>query len=173
MVIQLTLVFLILIIAALWLLSQSQLLRQRTGLPRGRVVYTDTTSWSRCTAPLFSPTYGVSGKPDYLIQQGRTYIPVEVKSRVAPEVPYPSHIMQLAAYCLLVEDTYEQPPEYGIIKYRDQAFEIDYTPQLKTRLLNTLDEMRSGFTTRDVSPQHRDAARCRSCGYRQVCDKSL
>jgi hypothetical protein len=88
----------------------------------------DTSEWKRLQQPLFARTYQLTGKPDYLVAEGSRLVPVEVKSGRAPEQPYPSHVLQLAAYCLLVEDCYDRRPSRGIIQYTDRAFEVDYTP---------------------------------------------
>src|SRR5436309_14493028 len=84
---------------ALWLLARGG--REREGLPAGVVVYADTGAWQRNERPLYSARYRLSGKPDYLVRDGQNMIPVEIKSRAAPQTPYLSHVMQLASYCLL------------------------------------------------------------------------
>src|SRR5437868_2460423 len=98
---------------ALWLLARRG--RERAGLPAGVLVYADTGAWQRNERPLYSPRYRLSGKPDYLVRDGQNVIPVEVKSRAAPETPYLSHVMQLASYCLLVEDTVGAQAPYGFV----------------------------------------------------------
>ena len=84
--------------------------RQRSGLPTGSVVYSDTAEWQEPEEPLRSRRYGLVGRPDYLVQMrdgGRRFVvPVEVKSRARPARPYDSHVLQLGAYCLLVEDNF-------------------------------------------------------------------
>ena len=79
----------------LWLARRG---RARSGLPQGRLIYTDTGGWNRLERPLFSREFLLTGKPDYLVADGSDVIPVEVKSSPAPAQPYPSHTLQLAAY---------------------------------------------------------------------------
>ena len=55
--------------------------------------------------PLYASGANLAGKPDYLVRRWRYVLPVEVKSGPAPAEPYRSHVLQLAAYCLLVEET--------------------------------------------------------------------
>jgi len=43
--------------------------RRATGLPSGRVIYTDTRAWGKVEKPLFDKDLGLTGKPDYLIEQ--------------------------------------------------------------------------------------------------------
>lgn len=152
--------------------------RQRAaGLPAGRVTYSDTGAWKRNERSLFSHRHRLTGRPDYLVRrrdrQGEVVIPVEVKSGRAPARPYDAHVLQLAAYCLLVEDQEGCAPPYGIIKYDDRAFEVDYTPALRGRLLDTMAAMRDGLAAGDVDRNHDEAGRCRGCGQREHCDHRL
>jgi len=154
----------------LWLAQRG---RARSGLPRGRVVYTDTGGWNRLERPLFSRELLLTGKPDYLVADGADIIPVEVKSSRAPAQPYPSHVLQLAAYCLLVDECYGRRPPHGIIKYADRVFEVDYTPELEDQLLGTMDRMRAALDAAGARRNHDEPHRCRACGYRQRCDERL
>jgi len=165
--------FFVLLALGLLLLWLSWRGRIRSGLPQGRVVYTDTGGWGRLERPLFSRAFRLTGKPDYLVADGADVIPVEVKSHRAPAQPYPSHTLQLAAYCLLVEECYGRRPPYGIIKYGDHAFEVDYTPELEDELLATIERMRADLAGGNVTRSHDEPRRCRACGYRQQCDQRL
>ena len=123
------------------------------GLPIGRVIYSDTSGWQALEKPLFSQTHRLAGKPDYLVQQGRAIIPVEVKSSNAPaDGPRRSHILQLAAYCLLIEETYRQRPKYGIVKYADRMFAVDYTDALQAALLDVMAAMREDVAHDSSAP---------------------
>jgi CRISPR-associated exonuclease Cas4 len=154
-----------------WLGRRSQV---EAGLPIGRVIYSDTSGWRSLEKPLFSQTHRLAGKPDYLVQQGREIIPVEVKSSTAPaDGPRRSHVLQLAAYCLLVEETYRQTPKYGIVKYADRMFAIDYTDALRSALRDVMAAMRADVAQSEAHRSHDEAARCRRCGYRQACDERL
>jgi len=156
-----------------WLLLRSGAARREAGLPVGRVTYVDTGAWNRCERPLFSNRYQLTGRPDYLVRVREGVIPVEVKSGAAPEQPYEAHLLQLAAYCLLVEEQEGRLPPHGILKYDDRAFEIDYTPALRAELLATLDALRRDQRARDVDRNHDEPARCGGCGYRERCEQQL
>jgi CRISPR-associated exonuclease Cas4 len=161
------------IIVACLLLWQSARQRAQAGLPGGRILYTDTRAWGRLEKPLFSGALGLTGKPDYLVQQGDRLIPVEVKSGRTPTAPFDSHIFQIAAYCLLVEETYGRRPPYGIIHYTGRDFAVDFTPQLESALLDQLADIRRDQTRSNIRRSHEDPARCLRCGFRKVCDQSL
>lgn len=163
----------ILLLFAFIFFFQSGRQRKSAGLPGGRVVYTDTHGWGKVEKPLFYAALDLTGKPDYLIEKNGQLIPVEVKSGRAPEAPYDSHIFQLASYCLLVEKTYAKRPPYGIIHYENRDFAIDYTQELETALIELLADMKEDDLKRDVPRSHEQVARCKRCGYRDVCDQSL
>ncbi len=152
---------------------QSNRQRSEAGLPGGRVIYTDTRGWSKLEKPLFYAALELTGKPDYLVEQNGRIIPVEVKSGRAPEAPYDSHIYQLASYCLLVEKTYGKRPPYGIIHYEDKDFSVEYTHELEQSLLELITEMKRDGMKKEVARSHEQAARCKRCGFKSVCDQSL
>jgi CRISPR-associated exonuclease Cas4 len=165
---------LVLLIAAvaLWLLARG--LRRSTGLPQGRVIYTDTGAWQRNEQALYSSIHRLTGKPDYLVRDGAAIVPVEVKSGRAPAGPRAGHVLQLAAYCLLVEEQFKVRPAYGIIQYADRQFAIDYTPALGTELLRVVAEMQSAANDpQGPRRSHHDPRRCATCGVRDACDESL
>jgi CRISPR-associated exonuclease Cas4 len=163
----------VLLLVALVLLWQSSRQRVQAGLPGGRVIYADSGAWGKVEKPLVAEEMGLVGKPDYLVQTGEAIIPVEVKSGRAPAAPYDSHIFQLAAYCLLVHKHFGKRPPYGILHYSGRDFAIDYTAQLEAALLDRLAEIRRDEGRRNVPRSHEEAARCRKCGFRHVCEQSL
>jgi len=166
------LILLLLLVGAvlLWLARR---LRARSGLPAGRVVATDVGPWRRLDRPLFSRRYGLTGRPDYVVADGADLIPVEVKSARAPARPYSSHVLQLAAYCLLVAETSGRRPPYGILRYADRTFQIPYTRELEEQLLEVLEAMREDLAAGDAPRRHQDPRRCAACGYREVCEEAL
>lgn len=155
----------------LWLLGWRQ--RRQAGLPPGRVIYSDTRTWGALEKPLYDPLLNLTGKPDYLVEEGEHLIPVEVKSARPPGAPYDAHILQLAAYCLLVETAFGRRPPYGILHYPNRTYAIDYTPDLENTLLALLDELRLHEKRRVVHRSHQQAGRCARCGFRSLCDERL
>jgi CRISPR-associated exonuclease Cas4 len=167
---------LLLALFGILLLIASRRMRQSTGLPEGEVIYQDTVrTTSQVFEALFSARYRLVGKPDYLVQEGDEIIPIEVKTSRPPIRPYDSHVMQLATYCLLVEDTYGVRPPYGIIQYGDEqhSFRVPWTDELREHLLNTLTAMRADLAAQDVPRSHNQAGRCRACSVRSFCDRAL
>ena len=160
-----------------WLaFKRATLLRRESGLPQGRLVYMDThgQDWQEAPQPLYSATYQLVGKPDYLVETPKGIIPVEVKSSAAPAaVPYLGHLLQLAAYCLLVEETTGCRSPHGLLKYANALYEVDFTEELKAELLDTIDEMRQARLDADLARSHNQPGKCAACGFREVCDESL
>jgi CRISPR-associated exonuclease Cas4 len=162
-----------LILSSLLLWWVSRRLRHRTGLPGGRMIYTDTRTWRQCPEPLYAASVNLTGKPDYLVQKWNYVLPVEVKSSQAPNEPYRSHVLQLAAYCLLVHETYDRRPPYGLIHYDDRTFSVRYTKRLEQELLDTIEWMREDMRDGQADRSHNDPVRCHACNYAVYCDQKL
>ena len=156
---------------ALFLWGRSQ--QRAVGLPAGRVAYSDTGAEHAVTQPLISRRYGLVGKPDYLIEASvggrRTLIPVEVKSRRAPAAPLPGHLLQLATYCLIIEDVYGVAPPHGLLRYADRSFEMPFTPEMRRAVLDAAEHIRAGRSAVDIPRSHQERQRCVHCGYRHAC----
>jgi CRISPR-associated exonuclease Cas4 len=164
------LVLLLLALAVFWISSRQ---RRATGLPAGRVIATDTGQWRRPEKPLYDPATGLTGRPDYVVEQRGALIPVEVKSGWAPVEPHESHLYQLAAYCLLLERSSGNRPPYGILQYRNRTFAVDYTPTLEAELLALIDDIHAQQKRGEAGRSHEEPARCARCGFRSACDQKL
>lgn len=163
----------LLFLVALVLFWSSRQVRRKSGLPSGRIVYSDPMLWGPTEKPFYDVETQLTGKPDYLISQDMTLIPVEVKSHYAPVEPYDSHVYQLLAYCYLVEHATGQRPPHGILQYRNRTFAIDYSDEQEAALLALLEQIRSDDKTRECPRSHAEANRCLRCGYNHVCDQKL
>lgn len=148
-------------------------LRRATGIPWAHVRAMDTGGWRQIEQPLISRRYGLVGKPDYLLDTRAGVVPVEVKPSRRAATPYESDLMQLAAYCLLVEETTGHAPRYGLLRYADATFRLPYTPAVRSSLLLVMEQLRDDRGADDVARSHQQPARCRSCGFNAVCDDRL
>lgn len=184
----LALAIIALLVVAIAARLMAKKITSQTGLPSGKLVYSDTgfavgklgpltrnEYGEKLEKPLVSKRYGLTGRPDYLVETDDGIIPVEIKSAKMPASgqPYDSHIFQLIAYCLLVEDLLDADVSYGIIRYRDAEVSIEYTSELRDELLDIIDEMREARSASDVHRNHDERGRCASCGMRDICDESL
>lgn len=165
---------LLLTIMALLAWHISRVGRKGTGLPEGALIYRDVDEARVQQEAIYSPSLGLVGRPDYLVQdEDGSVVPVEIKSGDAPFEPYDGHVLQLAAYCLLVEEAYGVRPSYGILQYRNGAFTVDFTYELEADLLDVLAAMREDALLDEVDRDHGDPARCANCGLISYCDHSL
>src|SRR5437588_5897583 len=138
------------------------------GLPEGELVYEDADGQGE---PLSSSAYPLVGKPDYIVQarDGRP-VPVELKLNVHDAtVPFSNHIVQVGAYCLILEDYFEQAPTHGILRYADREFTIDYTPALRKKVIKLLSAMER-CSEQQLPPLARQrVAKCRACAFQPTC----
>ena len=163
-----------LLLLALVILLKARQWHLALRLPEGEIVYSDMGAWIRQRKPLYDRYLGLTGRPDYLIQRDDgSIIPVEVKSSAAPPEPYFGHVMQLAAYCLLVQGVYGLRPSHGIIQYRDKAFTVTFTPRMENDALEILQAMRADAQAVCVDRDHDNWRRCRGCGHRLHCGQVL
>ena len=169
----LLILLLALLAGALFIWAEQQ--KRRTGLTQGKVIYADSDQWQAVREPLYDPQLKLTGKPDYILRlREGVLVPVEVKNMPAPAQPYANHVMQLAAYCLLLEGKSGQRPPYGLLRYRERTFQVDYTSGLEQALLALVEEIRE-VERQGVAParSHIETNRCRGCGYREICEQRL
>ncbi len=138
------------------------------GLPEGELVYEDADGQGE---PLTSEQYPLVGKPDYIIKldDGR-FVPIELKLNVHDATaPYSNHVIQVAAYCLILEDYAEVPPTHGILRYADREFSVEYTPALRRKVIRLLNEMQQCNERQAPALARQKASKCRVCTYQPIC----
>lgn len=123
---------------------------------------------------LFSHRLGLVGAPDTIVEREGHFIPVEIKTGRVPKGPLFSHILQLAAYCALVEEKYGKAPAFGLLRYGSGVeYEIEYNDDQRRLLEDKLAEMRSALTSRDVHRNHNRPGKCAGCSRREGCPERL
>ncbi len=169
------------IIALLWLIGACFALNRSLALAKvahgkrkeqavaGEILYVDGED-SRL---LRSEKYGLSGRPDYILEVGDELVPVELKTGRVPRGPLFSHVIQVSAYCMLVEDVMERKVSHGILRYGDVEHEIDLDDDMRGLVLGKLSEMREKSVTGDVHRNHQREGKCRSCSRRDMCPEKL
>ena len=162
----------VLLILALLLGVGARRLQRRTGLPVAPIRYDDASARAVERA-LVSHTHRLTGKPDYLIEERGQLIPVEVKPTRRAATPYERDLVQLAGYCLLVEEQFGQRPPYGILRYAGQSWRVPYDDARRDHLLALLDEMDAAERAGDAARSHDQPARCAACSQRERCDQRL
>ena len=138
---------------------------------RGDLVYIDSTAEK---PKLFvSKKHGLSGRPDAVVLDGEHHIPVELKTGRVPRGPLFSHILQVVAYCVLLEEEYGKAPPYGIIRYGGTSYEIEYNDDQRKLLLQKLTEMRAAIGKGEAHRNHSRPGKCVHCSRRSVCPERL
>lgn len=159
--------------AGLWLWWLAGRRQAATGLPAARILAQDTERGEPPSAPLTSHRHRLTGRPDYLLRRQGAVIPVEVKPRRLADAPYAGDLLQLAAYCLLLEESTGQAPPYGILRYAHRGWRLPYDAAARAAVLAALAELRRDLTAAEVPRSHEQAARCAGCGLRHACDQGL
>ena len=163
-----TLLALLAVLTALFLLLGRWRRRegQRLGVDAGGLIAADDAHLGMPT--LRSERFGLVGRPDQLLRVGRAVVPVEQKPHARRIQP--SHVMQIAAQCLLVEEVYGVRPPYGLLVLSGGVQqEVPFTAQLEARLLDTMARMREVLMTHDEPGPRWVAAKCCACGSRTTC----
>jgi len=145
--------------------------REKYGATKGDVAYVDHPEAKPDL--LVSEKYGLRGRPDYVIAEGEHLIPVEVKTGRTPRGPLFSHILQLAAYCLLIEETSGRAPPHGVIRYEGASHEIEYNADLKKLVIGKLEEMRKALAKGEAHRNHQRPGKCLHCSRREGCPERL
>ncbi len=151
-------------------LRRAQEIRRREALGSAPLDYHDEGTWKG--GLLTSARYGLQGRPDYVVEREGHQIPVEVKTGRVPRGPLFSHILQVAAYCLLLEEDGHTPP-YGVLRYAKVEHEIEYDDELRSLLLGKLQEMRSLAAKGVVHRNHNRPGKCLHCSRRAACPERL
>lgn len=150
-----------------YLRKSANLEREKFGIPPGEIKYIDSV---RVVKPkvLYSNKYRLKGKPDMIILQDNQFIPIEHKP--TSNKVFDNHIMQLMAYCLLVEEVYKIRPDYGILVLKDGKKEkIKFTDERREKLIDVLEEMREIISKSKMPYHFIGKNKCRSCGYEKFC----
>ena len=152
-------------------LSAAQQAKEWMGEQRleGKIHYVGTDS-----SPLYlSEALGLSGRPDFVLEVNGNLIPGDLKTGRTPKGPLFSHILQVAAYCVLIAESSGKRPPYGLLVYGDMEHEIEFTEELEGILLSKLEEMRGMIVSGEVHRNHNRPGKCATCSRRASCPERL
>lgn len=156
-------------------------LRTRIAVPgtharHGAIVSSDTG----VAPPIMvrDPVLGIRGTPDYVLQfevDGQWRLaPMELKPTRRSRHLFDRDRLQLGAYLLGLRGTVgEKALPIGFVRYQYASFEIPLTPELESRVAETVAAIRRDRTAAILHRSHRSVARCRGCAVRAICDESL
>ena len=139
---------------------------------KGVLAYSDDAGES--AALLVDEEIGVRGRPDQIVMIDNQYIPVEQKTGKTPREPHDSHRMQLLAYLHLVSNTTGTMPEYGILRYgNDALFTVPWNDVARADLANSIQEVQRLMVEGGAQRNHERIGKCRNCSRRKMCPQSL
>ena len=152
------------LLLGLWLMRAGRGMRLRRGLGGGRTVALDNVI-------LTSRRLGLTGKPDRLVKGGGTVIPEEWKSALKV---WPSHLVQIGTYFVLIEDRFKVRPPHGFIVTGDGVrHRIENTPELRAWVLDVGGQIRRARAAVAVPiPVDPRPGQCRKCGQRGNCGQA-
>ena len=128
---------------------------------------------------MVSKKFGIRGRPDYVLVDSDVRIPVEVKTGRIPKGPLFSHIAQLGAYCILIEERFGVAPQRGILRYVEPGrpgveHPIPFDEELRTSVLIIGQKMRATLRGDMVAHRnHQRPGKCIGCSRRAVCPEKL
>lgn len=134
----------------------------------GEVLYSDLFDEGKT---IFSKKYMLSGKPDYILKREGSFYPVEFKT-ASCDKPMKNHVIQLAAYCHLVEQKYNCFVPCGILVYNQRKhYKIEFNPGLRFDLDKTISNMKSIIKKGNTvfSPDYK-SPKCVNCSMRRYCN---
>jgi CRISPR-associated exonuclease Cas4 len=140
--------------------------RRVFGIAEGKIVSADD---SLVRAPtLRSERLGLVGRCDHLLRVTDAYFPLEQKP--SARRLQQSHILQVGALCLLVQDVYGVRPPYGVVVLADGSqARVTFSEELERGVVRTMAEMRRILATGEPPGPRWVGAKCRACGYHPVC----
>ncbi|HON36463.1 MAG: CRISPR-associated protein Cas4 [Methanothrix sp.] len=121
---------------------------------------------------LESSTLGLRGVLDYLVRTDREFIPVDYKFGHSHKGSVQlNHKYQLAAYALLVEESFKTVVRRGFIHYsRDPInVRIDLDDEIRRRTLKVIREIAQIIEDEIEPAGTRNSSRCIDCEYRKYC----
>ena len=114
----------------------------------------------------------LKGKIDRIEKYNDTAIPVELKTGTAPkEGVWESHMIQLAAYMLLLEEKLGKKTVVGKVSYIKDSIvrEVHMNPFLREEIIKLVKEVQDFLEKQNLPDFTRNKAKCESCGLKDDC----
>ena len=123
---------------------------------------------------IVSRSHRMRGKPDFIERSREGITPVEYKStKGSISRPLSHHVMQLLAYCFLLEDVLGQNRvRKGRVVYDQASFDVPYEAKERVQVARLLTRMRL-IRPGSAKRSHDQIGKCRSCSFRDACDQRL
>ncbi len=147
--------------------------RQKAGLSEEDVLaYSDDSGESAVL--LEDGDTGLRGRPDQILRVDNQFIAVEQKTGKVPIKPHSSHRMQVLAYVQLVSNTTNTIPDYGILRYGEEAlFTIPWDDEARADLNHSIKEIQRLMVEGGAMRNHERPGKCKNCSRQSKCPQSL
>lgn len=124
---------------------------------------------------LISNKYHLCGIIDEVVTlTDDTLAPIDYKYAIYPDFVYKSHKIQIACYCLLIEEVFAKNVQEGYIFYiRDgnKQVTVPFTSGLKEKTLNDVSIILDIIQNERIPKPTAVRARCVDCTYKNICVK--
>lgn len=144
--------------------------QQEAGLVPGRLVTSDLSGDGDL---LQDPAWGLSGRPDYVLETKAGFVPVEVKAAKTPPHPHLNHRLQLGCYLRLLEVKTGKPPPYGLVTYPEGVFRVEWDERLRGEVQSVLQQIAKARAADRADRDHEHVGRCLGCARRGACEQRL
>ncbi|MCX7820193.1 MAG: CRISPR-associated protein Cas4 [Brevinematales bacterium] len=122
---------------------------------------------------VFSKKYGLIGEIDMVLNDGEFIYPVEFKTH--GHKPEKSHILQLVAYGLCLEEETGLKFQIGFIAYRDEnkVHRIEANEEHRTKVIRIAEEIKNNIERRIHPDTPATANQCVQCEWVNFCNDRL
>lgn len=114
---------------------------------------------------LSSPRLCMEGVADLVIRMDEEWAVAELKGGRAPRCPPLGHRVQVAAYCMLLEERIGKLVRRGFIVYDDSYREVRLDESMRRHVIWTVERVREIYNGK-IPAEH---GRCEACGYSIYC----
>ena len=100
------------------------------------------------------------------------YVPVELKTGKMPkEGVWPGHKVQLTAYAMLIEETFNTTVKEGFVRYLDtnQTRHIAINPFMREEIISLVNEIQNLLKNSYPPNYCENKNKCTNCGIRETC----
>jgi CRISPR-associated exonuclease Cas4 len=120
-----------------------------------------------------SRSLGLRGKVDRIEIEDGAYFPVKIITGTPPvKGVWKSHAMQLVAYAILMEETFQKEIRVGFVDYVlvGERKPVMISQEMREEFYNTFNEMESMMLEGYVPEATPSGKKCKKCEYREFCE---
>ena len=136
--------------------------------------------WEKLTPKIESEVFVSSqelelkGKIDRIEKHENKVVPIELKTGKAPrESVWESHLIQVGAYMMLLEEQFQKPVSEGIVEYLSEKIKrpVKMNPFLKDDIMKLKEKVKDLLSSNKLPDFTENKNKCRICGLREECYK--